>query len=437
MPASANVAAIARRPERERFYFRVGYNDHVVLDRLLAERKLHADGVVLGARWHQRHEGLRRHADEVMVATCLDTQAMELALPAAVSKGYSDLPWASVRSLTPTDFSSRRVGQFVESIVERVVEGGYTEVLSPSHYLADAGSEWLDIDCALVGELRTQLESVNRDAVRITHPLAVHHSVFYSAAARTELVRALRSLSGIDAISLRIQPFGYSAGPHVMRSFIEACWDLRQVEVPLMVERAGFAGVAAYALGAVDCIESGITLGDSFDLGALQRPPKSAKRSFAPPQRVYIEALGVAVERAIAARLMNSQRGRSNYACRVHTCCPNGSQDMLRDAERHSVLARQRQFTELARVPPSMRAEHFIHSVSTPACDMLARASDVDVRFKKMHRRNISVKETLLDLANEQRRAREHAAATKVLRRPHPDNGVRIIPLNPREPRGR
>jgi hypothetical protein len=54
-----------------------------------------------------------------------------------------------------------------------------------------------------------------------------------------------------------------------------------------------------------------------------------------------------------------------------------------------------------------------------------------------MHRRIISVKETLLDLANEQRRAREHAAATKVLRRPHPDNGVRIIPLNPREPRGR
>lgn len=154
MPASANVAAIARRPERERFYFRVGYNDHVVLDRLLAERKLHADGVVLDARWHQRHQGLRQHADDAMVATCLDTQAMELALPAAVSKGYADLPWAQVRSLTLADFSSRRVGQFVESIVERVVEGGYTEVLAPSHYLADAGSDWLDIDCALVGELR-------------------------------------------------------------------------------------------------------------------------------------------------------------------------------------------------------------------------------------------------------------------------------------------
>lgn len=31
--------------------------------------------------------------------------------------------------------------------------------------------------------------------------------------------------------------------------------------------------------------------------------------------------------------------------------------------------------------------EHFIHSVATPACDMLAQANDVDVRFKKKHRR--------------------------------------------------
>jgi hypothetical protein len=91
---------------------------------------------------------------------------------------------------------------------------------------------------------------------------------------------------------------------------------------------------------------------------------------------------------------------------------------MLGDAERHSVLARQRQFTELTRVPASMRAEHFIHSVATPACNMLARASDMDVRFKKMHRRIISVKETLLDLANEQKKAREHAVATEALRRP-------------------
>jgi len=118
MPASANVAAIARRPERERFYFRVGYNDHVVLDRLLAERKLNADGVVLDARWHQRHTGLRQHADDATVATCLDTQAMELALPAAVSKGYTDLPWANIHSLAAATCAERQA--FVRSSSEGI-----------------------------------------------------------------------------------------------------------------------------------------------------------------------------------------------------------------------------------------------------------------------------------------------------------------------------
>src|SRR6267154_2219063 len=63
MRAHTTIAlARPRGRENDRFYFRVGNNDHVVLNRLIAERRLQADGLVLDARRHERHKTLRRYA---------------------------------------------------------------------------------------------------------------------------------------------------------------------------------------------------------------------------------------------------------------------------------------------------------------------------------------------------------------------------------------
>ncbi len=82
-----------------------------------------------------------------------------------------------------------------------------------------------------------------------------------------------------------------------------------------------------------------------------------------------------------------------------------------------------------------MRAEHFIHQIVTPACDMLARASDLDESFKAIHRRTLSVKEMLIDLrrTQEEERSREMTAGPVI----SPRTGARIIPLTIPEPRGR
>jgi hypothetical protein len=307
--------------------------------------------------------------------------------------------------------------------------------MAPTHYISDISSDWLSVDEILTSELREQLSAAGQDSVRIIYPLAVHHSIFYDPKTRAVLRRALRALP-VNVIALRIQPFGSTAGPHVMRSFIEACWDLRQVGTPLMIERAGIAGLSAYALGAVDIIESGVTAGDSFDIGGLQKPAQaSEKASFSAPPRVYIETLGLTVERKIAAKLVSSTRGKLNFACRDRACCPNGYRDMLDDSQRHSALARQRQYLELSRTPPSMRAEHFIHNVVTPVCDMLGRARDLHDSFKNTHRRTLSVKEMLIALQREQKDLREQLAATSAVMPPHAV--AQIIPLIPREPKGR
>src|SRR5580698_7876165 len=85
---------LAMRPQDEALHFRVRYNEHLGLTRLLAERRLQADGLVLDARCHERHKVLRQEANRAAIATCLDTQAMELALPGTTSAAHSALPWA-------------------------------------------------------------------------------------------------------------------------------------------------------------------------------------------------------------------------------------------------------------------------------------------------------------------------------------------------------
>ena len=134
-------------------------------------------------------------------------------------------------------------------------------------------------------------------------------------------------------------------------------------------------------------------------------------------------------------QLMSSPRGKVLFACKDRACCPGGSESMLSDMERHSALARQRQYTDLSRIPVSMRPEHFVHNVFSPACDMLTRASDIHELFKKAQRRMLSVKTVLLDLHRERLRVQEKRRVPGEDTSPPPT--ARIIPLSPREPRGR
>jgi hypothetical protein len=115
---------------------------------------------------------------------------------------------------------------------------------------------------------------------------------------------------------------------------------------------------------------------------------------------------------------------------------PEWISGMLENPQRHSALARQRQYVELSRVPRTMRAEHFLQNVVTPVCDMLSRAGDSHEPFKAAHRRMLSMKETLLDLQREQKKLHDD-------RRLAPGSGLparpvaQVITLSPRDSRGR
>jgi len=62
MRMSTIALARSRAAVNDKCYLRVGHNDHVVLNRLIAESGLQADGLVLDARRHERHKIPRRYA---------------------------------------------------------------------------------------------------------------------------------------------------------------------------------------------------------------------------------------------------------------------------------------------------------------------------------------------------------------------------------------
>lgn len=430
-----NIVPLARQGSGNGLCFRVRYNEHTGFARLLAERRLAADALILDARNHKRHEALRREAHAQSIALWFDSQAMELALPGAVSKTHASLAWARNTVHEPEDFTAEVVRTYARQLAEFAIDGGYSTVLAPTHYVAEEGSEWLDIDRALVEALHEALEKRAGASIQIVYPLALHANLLADSSIRADLVRTLRRLP-IDRVSLRVHPFGYRSGPAAMRNVIRAALELQTAGHPLLIERAGIAGLAAYAFGAVDGIESGVTFGDTFDVNDRLKPSiqGSQPSSFAPPQQIFLDAFGMTVKRTVAEQLLASSRGKQWFGCRDPLCCAHGVKSMLDDAFRHSALTRQRQHAALARTPPTMRAGVFIDTVVGPAADMLSRASEIDERFRAKHKQMLSVKATLTALHREIEAERRRATFENAVAEPR---SAQIFTLPPRDPLGR
>lgn len=430
MPSSRILPIIPRPPETG-LYFSVRHNDHVVLSRLLAEKKLNSAGLLFDARNDERHRDLRLQAKQASIAVWLDTQAMELALPSGISDTHRELPWASMPTV-PDEFTSITCRAFARQIAEFAVRGEYTGVIAPAHYIHSDESKWLIIDGALTRELRLALNACGGRMIQLIYPLAVHAHALHKPHFCNHIVRRLASLP-VAMVTLRIHPFGARSGPQSLRAVVEALRRLRQMYHPFMIERAGFAGNILFALGVVTFVEAGVALGDTFDIGKRIRP-EGKPRKHVTRKRIYVEAIGATVDIPVAEKLLGSTRGKSRYACKdTHMCCADGARGMLNDPRRHSVLTRQREFETLSRVPAVHRTKSFVQSVLTPTCDNLFRAADVVGRCHQEHRRMLSIKETVIALSAEQPSAQRRRRVEGVRRRPL----AQVIQLPLRDPAGR
>lgn len=358
-------------------YLRPGRNDHTVFQQLLSENRA-ASGLVLDARHFGRQADLRDALIRNGVHAVLDTDFMEAATPGgSVLAGVGNLPWASFVSVSPSVLRGEAGRKLASLIVDMVSAGSFSAVLAPTHLLEGASDRWFAADRAVAGALRSELDRRGLNDVAIFYPLAIPGSVLRVGSQRAILIEALKSIE-IDALWLRIHPFGTtSAGPIALRGYVEACWDLHRIGVPVVAERSGTIGVALMAFGAAGGIESGITLGERFDARSLAVPRDPDAKAFSPAPRVYLQDIGAFVQRASAGSLFENRQMVAALACRDAACCRRGTIDMIKDPRRHFVLRRIGEVDRVGSAPAEQRPGVYLEDFLRPATDLALRASRV------------------------------------------------------------
>jgi hypothetical protein len=267
-------------------------------------------------------------------------------------------------------------------------EKNFSAVLAPTHYLADGAMDsWLHVDGELTKKLRTKLDAAGKRNTCIYYPIAISATFFRTTAQRRALLAAL-ALLPIDAVWLRIHPFGTtSAGPLALRRYIEGCRDFHTLGVPLVAEHTGTVGLALLAFGAVGGIESGITFGERYDVGGLIRPPKDDTTGFSMPPRVYIEQLGAFLSREQVVKFFRNRQMKSLFACKNTGCCPRGSIDMTGDPRRHFILRRAGEVTRYSHAPEPLRSGLYLEEFLRPATDLALRAKRVAPELESTNKR--------------------------------------------------
>jgi hypothetical protein len=371
-------------------YFRPGYSNHTAVVELLAGGNAATfTGVVLEASHNSRHQDLLSEVLARKAEAVLDTEMMELATPAGFAQREArHLPWAAAGPHTVGTFGlpSARQG-LVERIVSCIGSRSFTAVLAPAHLLSRGIEDpWFAVDQELTHLLREQLDRAGLGDLPIYYPLAVPTRIFTDIGQRGALRTALSTLP-IDAVWLRVYPFGGRSGPTSVRRLIEACPDLHHPTRPLVAERVGVEGLALLAFGAVGAIGSGIATGEHFDAARLQRAPQKSGKRFGPRRRLYLPELQAYLPIDKAEKFFEVRGMKSLCACKDEGCCRRGLDDMLRDPRGHFMRQRLREVASLSRIPETLRPPRYLQDVLWRASNKMLRATKVEKSLASAQRR--------------------------------------------------
>lgn len=376
-------------------YMRPGRNDHTATLEFLGERPGGLSGVVFDPCIEGRQRELRLETVNAGIDAVLDPRSVELSTEVGFERvAPGRLPWAASSPHGPSSLAGPNGEAFAESLAAYVLDKGFSAVLAPTHYLDRNLEPWLSVDAALTHALRRALDAARAQAIPIYYPLVIHSDLFRSQAERAKVVASLLALP-IDALWLRVHPFGASSGPLALRRYIEACEDLHKLGVPLIGERTGTIGVALLAFGAVGGIESGITFGERFDASPLIRRPRGGNDPFLPPPRVYLAEIGAFLPRRDAEAFFENRQMKITLGCRDTSCCRRGTSDTLAAPRRHFMIQRVREVDRLSRAPSTLRPQLYLDDFLRPATDLALRAAQVEPALVSVRKRLEGWRQTL------------------------------------------
>jgi hypothetical protein len=383
-------------PDPLGLYFRPGPNDHTSLGERIANGGTAFSGLVISAGRMPRHEELRAEARAHNLEAVLDPHTVELATAGGFARSTFDTVAWKGQAIHTAASLNRGVGmELAADIAACCVTHKFDAVLAPTHFLSEGpGDPWLPIDVKLTSALRQQLDAAGSGDTRIYYPLVISQKVFRDRAHRASLISALADVP-VDAIWLRVHPFGSDCTGVALKGYIEACLDLQRIGLPLVAERTGTVGLPLLAFNAVGGIECGVTFGERFDMQALIKPMDGS--GFMPPPRVYVDRLGIFLDRKQATAFFGARGIKAFFACQDATCCRDGSNSTMDDPRRHFLNSRMKEVARLAAVPSAIRSGHYLEEHLRPASDLVLKATRVeaDFDFGKQKQRLEQWRETL------------------------------------------
>src|SRR5207247_873316 len=154
-------------------------------------------------------------------------------------------------------------------------------------------------------------------------------------------------------------PFGSRSNGRAVRKFIRSCASFHSSSLPIVAEHSGTVGLALLAFGAVGGIESGITIGEHFDINRLVIK-RSGGKAYMPDARVYVPELQSFIARKQARKFFENRTARAYFGCKEPRCCRDGADDMIAKPKRHFLRRRLGEVSRLSEVPETLRASRYM-----------------------------------------------------------------------------
>lgn len=408
--SSPRLRLVRLAPDPLGMYIRAGRVDQKDLQNFISSGAISFTGVVFEAKRVGQQKELLSLVLERGLDAVLDPQTQAMATIGGYAPSMDKLTWSKKRPHAVGDFATEFLRQqLADQIAQFAVQYGFTQVLAPTHLIAEPADDWLDIDVLSTNALRSALERNGGGHIQVNYSLTMGYEAFRTPQKRLAILDQIQR-ANIDGLWLNIAGCGSDSSPTAITRYGDAAVDFHGLNVPIVADHAGgLMGLSLLAFGAVGGISHGVTLGERFDVSNWRKKPEG--KAFSQKTRVYIPQIDLMLPRVDAEKLFEAGggRARSAFGCRDTNCCHRGIEDMLQSPARHFLYQRTQQVAGLGQIPESIRPSQFLEEHLRPASDAalvatkLALPDELQQRITKQAKRLNDLRTTLGPYAKKRR----------------------------------
>ena len=350
--------------------FRVGYNDHRVVEDFLTGDPEGVAGILVEAKHVDRHSNVIEAAHAVDRTVRIEPLTERLAAEGFSTKGleygYAVIdPELDLATATARD-------ELVSSVIAPQVEAAST--LTPAHFFVEDEAT-LDLNLDLVRRTRRSYSTTDLQPI-----LSVQRTLIDQQGV-AELIAQRYLQAGVSHIELRLSPLGTEDdGPVKIRSALSILDRIRSTGLAVTLGEQGTLGETALALGLAEGYSLGVGMREHCDTKtALSRQRREAQRQQARPPRaprpgVHIPRASVTVSPEVGKELYQQAEIRTKLICRLGSCA-EGIDRPATQAKPHYLHSRSDTAASILQQPQRWRG--------TLQADRLVEAIDLRATINK------------------------------------------------------